>query len=294
MSKSIARLLAALALLFAHAAWAQAAKSADPALWVVEDEDTAIYLFGTVHVLRPGMEWFDGAVWAAFNQSDTLVMELADPAGPATLAAIMRMGMTTSGPPLSEKLSPAQRAIFAPAVAKLGLPAAILERQKPWMASVTLSVLPLIKAGYNPASGPEMMLLAAARKAKKPVEGLETPEEQLAQFDRMPEPKQIDGLVESLAQLDKIVSTTDAMVESWARGDAPAIARYIAEAPGSSPEMVRFLLSDRNARWAEWIEKRMERPGKLFVAVGAGHLAGRQSVQAYLARHGLRAKRIRY
>ena len=294
MPKPLSRLLAALALLFAPAAWAQAAKPADPALWVVEDEDTTIYLFGTVHVLRPGMDWFDGAVWAAFNQSDELVMELADPTGPATMAAILKLGMTTSGPTLTEKLSPAQRAVYTPAIEKLGLPAAALDRQKPWMASVTLSMLPLVKAGYNPMSGPEMILLAAAKKAKKPVAGLETPEEQLGFFDRMPEAKQIEGLIESLQQADKVVPMTDSMVESWAKGDPAAIARYISEAPGSSPEMVRFLLTDRNARWAAWIAKRMEKPGNLFIAVGAGHLAGKQSVQAWLARRGLKAKRILY
>ncbi|MCW3835375.1 TraB/GumN family protein [Sphingomonas canadensis] len=294
MLNFLSRAFAALALLLAPAAHAQVARPADPALWVVQDEDTTIYLFGTVHVLRPGLQWFDSAVWAAFNQSDELVMELADPSGPETVATIMKLGMTTTGPTLSEKLTEEQRAIYLPALKGMGLPPALLDRQKPWMASVTLSMLPLLKAGYDPASGPESILLAAARKGGKTVAGLETVEEQLGFFDKMPEAAQIAGLIDGLKRLDAVTPMTDNMVDAWAKGDPDTLGRLVSEAPGSSPEMVRFLLTDRNANWAKWITQRMAQPGEVFIAVGAGHLAGKQSVQAFLAKRGLKAKRILY
>jgi hypothetical protein len=52
------------------------------------------------------------------------------------------------------------------------------------------------------------------------------------------------------------------------------------------------LLTRRNARWAEWIDARLDRPGTVFLAVGAGHLAGRDSVQAMLEKRGIKAKRV--
>jgi uncharacterized protein YbaP (TraB family) len=61
-----------------------------------------------------------------------------------------------------------------------------------------------------------------------------------------------------------------------------------------TPELAKILLTDRNARWAKWIEARLQKPGTVFLAVGAGHLAGADSVQAFLARDRVKADRIRY
>ena len=52
------------------------------------------------------------------------------------------------------------------------------------------------------------------------------------------------------------------------------------------------MVADRSARWAQWIEARLSKPGIVFVAVGAGHLGGKDSVQAVLARDGIKAKRV--
>jgi uncharacterized protein YbaP (TraB family) len=59
-----------------------------------------------------------------------------------------------------------------------------------------------------------------------------------------------------------------------------------------SPETYKRLFSDRNAAWAEWIGKRLQQPGTVFVAVGTGHLVGDDSVQAQLASAGIRSARI--
>jgi hypothetical protein len=39
------------------AAKVSAPASPSPAIWVVEDKDTKIYLFGTVHVFAAGLKW---------------------------------------------------------------------------------------------------------------------------------------------------------------------------------------------------------------------------------------------
>lgn len=296
MLKFLRRAAAAAALLLSPAAYAQAPKAptdADPALWVVRDKDTTLYLFGTVHVLKPGMTWFDEAVKDAFDASDEVVLELADPTGPETMAAVLKLGMTTSGPTLSEKLSDEQRAHFTPAIEKLELPAAVFDRQKPWMAAVTLQMFPLLKLGYDPAVGPETVLISAAKKAGKPVSGLETPEEQLRYLDNMPEKEQLAFLGSTLEHLPKVGEETAKMVTIWAKGDDKGIGRMMA-AGTDSKVVTEALLTARNRRWADWIDKRMAKPGTVFVAVGAGHLAGKHSVQSFLKQYRLKAKRIKY
>ena len=95
-----------------EAATAEAAQQARPALWVVRDHDTTIYLFGTVHVLRPEIQWLNGGIKAAFDRSEELVVEVVDPPKDVMANAIMRLGITSEGPALSDKLSPEARAKY--------------------------------------------------------------------------------------------------------------------------------------------------------------------------------------
>ena len=58
------------------------------------------------------------------------------------------------------------------------------------------------------------------------------------------------------------------------------------------PELAQVLLIQRNGNWAKWIKDRLARPGTVFVAVGAGHLAGKGSVQDQLKDLGVASVRI--
>ena len=82
------------------------------------------------------------------------------------------------------------------------------------------------------------------------------------------------------------------MVDSWAKGDPAGLAKEMNDSLKDSPEVARVLLYQRNARWAGWIRQRMARPGTVFVAVGAGHLAGADSVQSMLSKRGLKVTRV--
>jgi len=81
------------------------------------------------------------------------------------------------------------------------------------------------------------------------------------------------------------------MVTEWVEGDADALAALMNEGM-SDPEAAEALLYSRNRNWAEWIDARLEQPGTVFMAVGAGHLAGEKSVQDYLTERGIVSKRV--
>lgn len=312
MLKSLSGAASALALLIAPLAQAQTApapaaptpgaptastagvQDADPALWVVKDDDTTIYLFGTIHILKPGLSWFDEAVKTAFDQSSDLVLEMVQPDDQAMQQLVLKMALNPTGPTLTEKLPADKRAAYAKAMTDAGLPAVMLDRFDPWMAAVTLSVAGLPKLGYDPNSGAEKILTAAAQAAHKHIEGLETAEQQLGYFDSMPEPLQVKFLVSTIDEMPKMAGEIDKMVVSWSKGDPDALAATMNDSMRDTPEIAKILLTDRNIRWADWIAKRMDQPGTVFVAVGAGHLAGPDSVQAQLAKRHLVATRIRY
>jgi uncharacterized protein YbaP (TraB family) len=260
-----------------------------PALWKVADEDTTIYLFGTVHALPQDKEWFDARIARAFAESSELVTEvdLADQARAS--AAMQRAGLLPEGESLRAMMSEEDRRQYEDALVSLGLPVAALDRLEPWLAALTLSLLPLLRQGYQAESGVEMALMSQA--GDKARGALESVEQQIELFDGMPTEAQLAFLDRTVEAMANAKTTLDAMVAEWIEGDAETLAELL-NAQLDDPELRDRLLTQRNANWADWIERRLKQPGTVFVAVGAGHLSGPDSVQAVLAGRNVRVERI--
>ncbi|MGB3470144.1 MAG: TraB/GumN family protein, partial [Erythrobacter sp.] len=152
-----------------------------------------------------------------------------------------------------------------------------------------LTMLPLLKQGYSPDSGVEKVLMGKA--ADKPMDALETPEFQIGIFDSLPQDKQITFLMEAVEGIDNAKQMLDEMVAEWIEGDADTLATLMNEGL-SDDEIATALLYDRNANWTQWIVERMETPGTIFIAVGAGHLAGEKSVQDMLTKRDIKVERV--
>ncbi|WP_397577196.1 TraB/GumN family protein [Sphingorhabdus sp.] len=268
-------------------------KDVDPALWVVKDEDTTVYLFGSVHLLKPGLGWFDDGVKTAFDSSDQLVLELVEPPAAEVQALFGKLAMDQQGKTLRSKMNDADRAVYEAAMGKLGIPAPAFDPLEPWAAGITLSVVAMQKSGFDPNSGVEKQLTAAAKVSNKPIAGLETMEFQLGLFDTLPEAEQITFLVETAKLIDEVASTTDKMVAMWASAETESLGQLMNEGL-TSRTLYDALLTKRNANWTKWISARMAKPGVTFMAVGAGHLAGPTSVQNLLPAYGLSATRVAY
>jgi uncharacterized protein len=264
-----------------------------PGLWVVKDADTTIYLFGTIHILKPEIKWFDGSIKSAFDASSELVIEMIEPEPAAMQALALKLAIDPDGPPLTTKLGPDGAAKYAKAAEGLGIPPAAFESFEPWMVSLTFSVMAITKAGFDPASGVDKVLAAAAKDNGKTIIGLETAEQQLGYFDGLPEATQIKFLNDSIAELPDAKPEFSKMIAAWSAGKPDKLAKDINASMGSTPEIGTMLLTDRNRRWARWITDRMAKPGTVFLAVGAGHLAGKNSVQDFLKELRVKAKRIR-
>jgi uncharacterized protein YbaP (TraB family) len=262
-----------------------------PALWKVADQDTTIYLFGTIHALRPGLPWYGGAVAQAFAASDALVTEIADVGNLNNAQALLANAVLPTGQTLRAKLSPADRTAYEAALGKAGIPPATLDRFKPWYAAVLLSSLPLIRAGYQIDQGVEIQLASRARASGKAQDGLETAAYQLGLLDSLPETSQLSYLREVVANYDQAARQIDRLTAEWGQGDAEGLAAQL-NADKSDPKLVEVLIERRNRAWAEWIKARLAKPGTVFVAVGAGHLAGPGSVQAMLSAQGIGSQRV--
>jgi uncharacterized protein YbaP (TraB family) len=264
-----------------------------PALWKVADEDTTIYLFGTVHALPKDVPWMRGAIGPALAASDTLVTEVDLAAqDPATMQKIiMKTGVLPPDENLRGLLTPEQKAEYEAALSKLGMPVESFDRFEPWYAALMFAIIPLAKAGIVGENGVEKGLGAAAGDGKKRA-ALETVEYQLSIFDSLTRDAQIDYMMKTIEGSDDIKALLDAMMAEWLAGDADGLARLMNEDMAGEQALMERLLWQRNRAWADWVVERLDMPGTVFVAVGAGHLAGEKSVQADLAARGLTVSRV--
>jgi uncharacterized protein YbaP (TraB family) len=272
---------------------ASAAAAQRPAMWKVSDADTTLYLFGTIHLLPEGRTWRTAAFEQALAAADELVLEVANVDDPAAGAgAMMKLGMSPGLPPLRQRVPEAKRAALDGMIKESGVPAAALDRMETWAASIVLLGVSFQRMGLDPKLGVEAAITGPFKASGKPVRGLETIEEQFGFFDTLSEEQQRTFLKGVLDSPEEAKKQFDAMLEAWSRGDLDGLARAFEDEQNLTPALREVLLTRRNAKWAEWLDARMDRPGTAFVAVGAGHLAGKDSVQAMLEKYGHKAKRV--
>jgi len=266
---------------------------AKPALWKLADADTTIYLFGSFHLLPNGEQWRTPAFEKALAGSDTLVLEVANLDDPSALiASLMKLAISPNLPPLAERVPAGKRDALKAMIAESGLPETALDRMETWAAALLLTGVTYKRLGLDPNAGVEHSLMAPWRKSGRPLEGLETIDQQLGYFDGLSEDAQRKFLVGLLDSPEKGRAEFAAMLKAWETGDAAGIARTFDDETQMSAELRRTLMAERNARWSEWLKARLDRPGTVFVAVGAGHLAGNDSVLRLLAAKGLKVSRL--
>jgi uncharacterized protein YbaP (TraB family) len=249
---------------------AAAPTNPEPAIFVVRDADTTVYIFGTFHALAGKSEWFKSGVRNAFESSDELVLETLIPEQPTTATA----AVTQPRP------SPLRGFAVAPSAS--------------FLASTRMAISAGRSQGMQVDNGADMVLRRAAEAEGKPVEGLETLDSQLSMFNRLPPsaaPAQPQD-ARAAPAMNSLSKSMSEMQSAWKRGDQAVFVRVLGQLEQASPDTYRMMFTERNARWADWIRARMQTPGTVFVAVGAGHLAGKDSVLVKLAQLGIPSARV--
>lgn len=265
-------LLLASAALAAASPEAPPVEHAEPAMFVVRDADTTVYIFGTFHALDGKADWFNDQVKAAFEQSNELVLETLVPESPSARPGFRAMGgQQFNGLPVAPSAS--------------------------FLATTRMAISAGKSQGMNVGNGADMVLRHAAEREGKQVEGLETLESQLAMFNRLPPPAQVappqpGTPVETPRPMESLSKAMADMQTAWKHGDQSVFVRLLGQLKQSSPDAYRMMFTERNQRWADWIAGRMQTPGVVFVAVGAGHLAGNDSLLVRLAEEGIESTRL--
>ena len=249
---------------------------AKPPLWAIRDGDTTVWLMGSMHVLPPRTDWRSEAIDRAIGAADTLALET----DPDTASDFDAIGKAPGLPPLAKRVGANRQDALAHAIERTGQPGDAFDGYKDWAAAVMLATGDALDNRASAKNGIDAQLWKAFRGKQRVA--LEQPGDQLRALDMLPPQLQARMLDETLDGADY-----DATYEAWATGDLAAIDKV-----GPSKELRPFLVTAANRRWADWIAARMGRPGKVLVAVGAGHLAGQDSIPDLLAAKGLKVERV--
>jgi len=263
-----------------------------PAMWTFSDDDTTVYLYGTVHLLKPGLTWRSPAFNVALSQADTIVLE-ADVVSAESQAGmqklIMDYGMFSEGQTLRGALEDDDEAVVSAALEANGIPLQAVDTLKPWMVGLQLSMMQIMQAGYDPQAGVETILLAEA--GDKKLVYLETVETQIKALGGAPIEDQIQGLMATLSTMELGEEYLNTLVAEWADGDVKGIGALMANpAMFGTQDSYDALLTTRNKNWVPGIKALLNEPGTKLVAVGAGHLAGPDSVVTMLKNDGIKVK----
>lgn len=265
-----------------------------PRLWVVKDEDSTLYLFGTVHVLKPETPWGSAKLDRAFDSADEYWFEIADLNDVAGAVPIFQAKGVSPDRPLSSLLTAEELADLDAAARQVGSTGAALDPLRPWFAALQLAIASISKAGYLSQNGGDQVLHARAAATGKPIKGFETMSQQIGLIADMSEEAQLAMLRSGLKEFDQAPEFLGRMVGAWSTGDVDGLDALIGrEMKDQSPEMYDVMLTRRNADWTQQIMTLLEGSGTAFISVGAGHLAGADSVQAMLAKRGVKVEEVR-
>ena len=259
---------------------------ARPALFVVRDADTVIWVLGTIHALPAGVAWETPAMTRAIDGADLLVTEIPRSAPGAVGATFIGLARRDGLSPIASRVAADVRPALYRAIDMADESVWTLDKLETWAAALVIENGRAHAAGASPADGVEAVL--AKRFTGRPQRAFETPGSQLALFDHLSEPDQRRLLTLAATDSDGYRRALTA----WSTGNLATIARSNDQLFSGAPVMKAALLTGRNTRWSRWIAARMRQPGKVLIAVGTGHLAGPSSVVAMLRASGLTVRRV--
>ena len=262
------------------ATWA--AKAPDRGLlWRISRGGHSSYLFGSLHVGRADWAYPGPALRAAWSETEVLAVEL-DPAD---------VGAALAAPPKDAALPPALARRIDTQARAACLPPGALSALPAMLQLSTLTLLEARRDGFDAGFGQDLMLLAWAKREGRPVQSLESVQEQLQALD--PGPGELSAVIDGgLQQLRKgqVRGPLRKLAASWSRGDLATLGNYArwcscADTPAEQA-WIKRVNDGRNGPLAARIAALHGAGQRLLVAVGALHMSGPQALPRLLAEQG--------
>lgn len=268
-----------------------AAQQPEPPVWIVEDEDSIVYMVGTVHVSRDGLDWRSSGYDEAIAQADAVWLEIPDFNPPDNVMALISEHAMSPDQPLTAHLSEEHTQQLEQILAEHGIPLESFEDLAPWYAYLQITGLLLQASGFDPALGIDVAIRAEAEERGLPIHGFESFESQFMMLAEMPEDMQVEILVQTIEEYDQAVEELYLQLESWISGDLSDLEAMTADMADEMSEFYQTLFAARNETFVDGIEEILAGEGTTLVAVGLGHYVGPDSIPAILEERGYTVER---
>jgi uncharacterized protein YbaP (TraB family) len=278
--------------LFAGLALVPTAAQAAPAIWKVSDDDSSIWLFGSIHLLPPDVEWRTSYLDKVVSKADRVFFEtdISPEAQVALTTRTFELGFNRDGRLLSEIIGADLTERLRDAADEQALPMAMLLTMQPWMAATTVSMVPMTDMNFSPALGVDTVLSAELNADRKGF--LETGDQQLDFLAGGTEEEQVAMLEATLDTLDVMESDLEGMLDAWMSGEPEQLGDiFITQTGGYEKETLDRLIDRRNRSWVEQIATMLDADESNLLVVGAAHLAGEASVIKLLEEQGFTSER---
>ncbi len=265
-----------------------------PALWKVENGGSTVYVFGSHHVLKSGTKWVPRAFRTVMDEVDEFVFEVepTEERMPDAQDFIDGSGYLPDGTTLRNMLTEETRDSLRVLSRRLRIDPEEMDRQRPWLALLTLSSAFYGQRAYSVEHGADVRILGYATWLEKPVHYLETPRQQLEYFAEAMDGAPVEGFKKVVTNLREEPGAIIENIRDWRAGNVEATAARLHDFFAHNPDAQRILLDERNASWAAQIEEMMSHEKTYFVTVGVGHLGGSGSVIDILCMNGWNVVRV--
>ena len=261
-------------------------------LWCIETERSSVYLMGSMHFLRSDSFPLSKGIEGAYNACNRIVFEteIDGMKDPTFQAKMMTLGLYYGGETLRQNVSEQTYALLEKKAVAAGLSMAALDRFRPWLCAVTLTAIELQRLGFDPNYGIDMYFFEKAKKDKREIVFLETPEYQLKAFTDMAEGEEESFLIQTLKDLEVVKTTLSDIVESWKTGDVDRLESIMRISFKDHPDVYDRLVVQRNRKWIGQIEDFMKQDENVLVIVGAGHFVGTENIIQLLREKGYKVE----
>ena len=257
-------------------------------LWKLDGERNRVYLLGSVHLLREGDYPLPSAFYEAYEDADTLIMELdMDDLDPASAQQVVaRLGTIQDGRTLAELMGDGPYAEALDMAGRIGIPLPAFATSEPWLTAITVEQLVLTRIGFDASLGLESHLASRASGDQKSILGLEEFAQQLGYLDSLSLDAQRSLLLETLREAEDLGTMMNGLIAAWRNGDLEYLESHMLEDMQAYPEIYEALVVKRNRNWTMQITELLDDSEDYLIVVGALHLVGEDSVPAMLRGRG--------
>ncbi len=258
-------------------------------MWRIDGVTNSVYLLGSIHLLREQDHPLPTVIDSAYEDAEVVVMELdMDDLDPVyTQTAFNRAGVLRDGRTLQDLMGNKLYAEAERAAEAVDIPIDLLSQSEPWLAAMTVELMALYRIGFNPMYGVEMTMTTRAARDGKPIEGLETVDEQLSFLDGLPLDVQNEMLLQALRESAALREQIDELITAWRYGDIATLNSGLLESIAKESELHDVLIVKRNRRWVDAILEWLDDDEDYLVVVGALHLVGEDGVPNLLEQRGI-------